>query len=230
MSFTEFHQQDNGVLVGLSIYETDPDWELEPPSLQDGLIFPRIGTEGETGSWIAFDPERNLWGATVRSPAAPFNDCLPPGEVPFLKSFRAGGSLDDILDRLRTHQEESFVNPFRVILGNTRTVTIVCFHGSFQPEIRTVSAGRYRLDDHEGLTSFQKNQWLGFSTEPNQQDPLEKLLESLSPETIENHRSRDGMRSLENVLVYQWEDDLQIRTTNSLESSTNWENPIAFAS
>lgn len=230
MSFVEFHQRADGSLLGLVAYEADPDWELNRPLKQDGLVHPLVHTDEGTGTWIAFDPERDLWGTVVRSPDAPFNDCLPPGEVPFLESFQEGDSLRSILERLRTNNEDAFANPFQAILGDRSSDRILEFHATFQSRTRTLTPRRYRLDDREEITTVDENRWAGFSRKPDSEETMEELLESISPRGIEDHRSTDGMRTLRNVLVFQWEDDLRIRTTDTIESSIDWKNPLAPAS
>lgn len=225
MSFVEFRQQDDGTLIGVSVYEANPEWELTIPSGQQGLVHPLVRTDEGSGTWIVFDVERNLWGALVRSSDAPFNDCLPPGETPFLDSFREGSSLQNILDTLSTKNEDSFVNPFEAILGDRGSDRLRRFHGSFQSNTRKLPTGQYRLDDRKDVESLDE-EWYGFSEEPDPRGSMEELLESVSLRNIENHRSPDGMRTLQNVFVFRWGENLDLRTKETLESSTDWKDPL----
>lgn len=230
MSFVEFHQQADGNLMGLAAYEVDPAWDLDPISHSDGLIHPLVHSDEGTGTWIAFAPEQNLWGAVVRSQAAPFNDCLPPAETLFRESFRPGESLEEILENLKDLNNEAFANPFEALLVDREAGNLVRFHGSFQSESDTYPPGRYRLDDRQPFESFTDDEWWGFSKPPEKTPTLEEPTEHLSLDELEEHGSNDGIRTLGNVLVFQWTNEtVQFRTATVQDSSLHWNDPQLVA-
>ena len=225
MSFIEFHQQPDGELVGLAAYEADPDWDLNPPSNSDGLLHPRVHADGGTGAWIVFDRQQNLWGAVVRSQAAPFNDCLPPGETLFLEGFRSGGSFEEVLENLKDLNEEAFANPFEALLVDRDAGTLVRFHGSFQSERTNQPPGRWRLDDRQSLESFAEDEWWGFPDGPDSAPSIEQLTNRVSLEDLRNHGTNDGIRELRTVLIFRWtEESIELRSANVLDSSLDWSN------
>ncbi|MFB6344485.1 MAG: hypothetical protein ABEK50_01750 [bacterium] len=224
MSLVSFGQSA-GRLLGVSIYDADPDWELSGPTQSGDLTHTVVNVaENDPGSWLIFNHSRSLWGTLLRAGDTPYNDCLPPSEALFLDVFQDSDDVGELISTLDGRSEDQFLNPFYAVIGDLSEDSLFWFHGSFQSNHGQFDdSSHVLLDGAPSKSGANLPDQLNINESTELKDLKESLSGGLPNEPLEKHLARDGMRETQCATLFHWTSDrLVLEHSTEFPPGSDW--------